>query len=364
MEPASTAEKHAGPAVPGAGLERWRSFHLFYHGDRQKLPLGLAGPVSARLLALGLADRFYFLHYGLGGPHLRLRLRALPGRGQELATEAGRLAAEFLAAFPSVSSVAAAELEQRNTVYLRDSGENDAGLYPDNTWLEFPPQFEVERYGGPELFPATLDFFTLSSLEALHHLEQQQGRAPSRQVPAQLRFLIRQAWGFARDAEEFARILGYPQQTWGQAMPALVERGDAVFEKQGETLRALLRRELESLPAEPPPLAAGSLRLGRLAAAAPQEIRGRIGSSHLHMSANRLGLGNPDEVYLGRILSRAVAAEMADGGLDAFWSQRPEPPEPDLAELVSAATARFAAATAAASCASEETRSFTETRSP
>lgn len=344
------------PALLSPGpLGRWRAFHLFYHGDRGQAVQGFVGPAMARLLGAGLADRFYFIHYGLGGPHLRLRLRAVAGREADLADAATRLAEAFLAASPSTAPVDPAELERRNAGYLKDSGEADAAVYPDNTWREFPPVFEVERYGGEALFPASLEVFALSSLAALELLASLEGVPAGKRIPEQLRFLIRAAWGFAADAAEFTRLAGYALGTWGAAMPSIVERADAVFAQQRAGLVGLLRRELGFLAAQPkslPPLAAGARHLGRLAAGT--DSRERVLSSQMHMSANRIGMRNVDEVYFCRLLARAAgelegpesAASGDENSLAAYWPPTYTASGDEflsLESLVSGELARFAA---------------------
>jgi hypothetical protein len=51
-----------------------------------------------------------------------------------------------------------------------------------------------------------------------------------------------------------------------------------------------------------------------------------IGISHLHMTANRLGLKNPEEVYLGRMLWRAARELLLEpcrrAGLDELLASR------------------------------------------
>ncbi len=60
-------------SAPG---REWRSYHLFYHGDRD-LVLRL-WPTLAPLILSRIVDSFFFLRYSLGGPHIRIRLRLEP----------------------------------------------------------------------------------------------------------------------------------------------------------------------------------------------------------------------------------------------------------------------------------------------
>ena len=329
-------------------LSAWRSFHLFYHGERDRVLLDFLRPAAAQLLAEGLADRFYFMRYGLGGPHLRLRFRAVRGREVALAAAVERLGGDFLARHPSTASLPAAELERHQAAFLIDSQESDTAIYPDNSLVEMPPIFEIERYGGPELFPAALDFFGISSLEALAFLANSRVTPAAKLTTRRLRFLIRQAGGFAEDDAEFERLVGYALDTWGEAMPTLVQRGDETFDKQPEALVNLVLVELANLAAAPPPLAVAASALRRQVSGASSEVRTRLLSSQLHLSANRLGLLNPEEVYLGRILVRASRAAREAGSWSAGWPAVATPAAAkSCAELLELALADFQAAPSA-----------------
>jgi hypothetical protein len=104
-------------------------------------------------------------------------------------------------------------------------------------------------------------------------------------------------------------------------MPSIVAKADRVFAEQGEGFRQLFHRELaemRSIATETPGEAAAGLREAsrRLSVAIGREdgaARRRIGISQLHMTANRLGLNNPEEVYLSRILSNRIAEILSAG---------------------------------------------------
>jgi hypothetical protein len=90
-----------------------------------------------------------------------------------------------------------------------------------------------------------------------------------------------------------------------------VEQGDAIFDRRRGQMLEMVGRELEEL-------AAGDVNADGLAASAgsvaagleglPASARWFPAASHIHMTANRLGLSNAEEVYLSRMLARAVEA--------------------------------------------------------
>jgi hypothetical protein len=319
----------------------WRSCHLFYHGDRNLLLDRLVRPLAGSLLAAGAINHFFFIRYELGGPHVRLRLRAAaPGAVRDVEKAVEETAADFFARWPSSQSKPP-ELVRRWTLetLAADPSETDATLYPDNSLRIVPFVPEMDRYGGPELFGASLGFFALSSVRALGFARDFGGVPRSRQIPRILRALAEQALGFARDEPELLQLTGYAAVEEGHPLASFATRGDRAFEEQPEVLRRLL---VDALPGTAGPEAGSPLDEARRLAAglrsAEPALRERILKSHMHMTANRLGLQNPEEAYLGRILWRAAeeGGRLAPG-LRGAW--RPLDGEPGLEDLLPTAFA-------------------------
>jgi hypothetical protein len=321
----------------------WLSFHLFYHGDRDRVVTEYVRPAVTALWESGGIERFYFIRYALGGPHVRLRVLARPGRAGAVEERLASAAARFLHLWPSPAPLPEEEIRQANrSILANDGGEEDDGVHPDNSFLRFPLRFEVARYGGAGLLAPTLDFFNLSSLQALRFLEAHGGKPAPRRLAATFGLLARQVCGLARgEEEEILTLLEYPAQSWKQLSPLAV-RADRTFEERRESFQALFRAEAArpggSAPASPgipqAEIAAARL-LARETGSAPDPVRRRIASSHLHMTANRLGLRNADEVYLARLLWRTVAS-LAGGELRERLAplRTPPPPGPTLSDLV------------------------------
>jgi len=62
---------------------RWASFHLFLPGPLDPYLTDHLLPFLERETAAGSIERFFFIRYGVGTPHLRLRLLPGPGTGVE-----------------------------------------------------------------------------------------------------------------------------------------------------------------------------------------------------------------------------------------------------------------------------------------
>lgn len=297
----------------------WRSYHLFHHENRDRVIEWVVVPVTATLWARGGIDRFFFVRLGLGGPHVRFRLRCRDGFVEETDGAVERAAEELYRRFPSSASLDDETIRRANRAILAsDPRETDDRVHRDNSWLMVPFHPEVDRYGGPERFRHSLDFFCLSSSEALTHLCETAGATRGRCLTAGLRILLRQAWGFARSERELRRLLGTVVQIWGESFPAAIRKGDAEFARQRVALAALARRELDCLssgeaPAVRPGDSGWIVRAARHLShvigsgdGSEREVRWRIGASQLHMTANRLGFLNSEEVYLSRLLQLAV----------------------------------------------------------
>lgn len=286
----------------------WSAFHLHYHGDRGLLLRQVVRPLVVRWLDEGVIDRFFFVLYLLGGPHVRLRLRLSRTDVEDRIAERIRAAAEsFFRTHPTSTPISEGELkEQTRRLLETDPSEGDPTLYPDAFVREVPFRPETDRYGGPRHLGASLDFFMASSAAALDFWHRH-GHLPSgRRFPQILRMLIAQAKGLAETPGQTRKLLSYGIQGRVEAMAAVVRRGDEQYEQKGKVFRQLVQVTPAILSAPELDLlhqAAGALR--RETRAAPPPARRLILRSQMHMTANRLGLNNPEEAYLSRILERA-----------------------------------------------------------
>lgn len=296
----------------------WLSFHLYYHEDLGRAVRGFVSPVVSTLLQRGWIYRFFFLRYSLGGPHVRLRLQ-VPQENQAAVAEATRRCADlFLRRTPSTRSLEEDFIRSQNLSILEsDAHEMDASAYPDNTFLSVPFMPEVERYGGEDLLDHSFDAFTASSIEALRFLSAYDAEPLSRRLVLALRVLLRQALYFASDEEELSSLIGYAGASWGDSFQSILEKGERVFAQRREVFGKILETEMAALAgcgqAEELTLGAAFYRLSLALVGEKFSVRWRIGGSHLHMTANRLGLSNPEEVYIGQLLKASAEYFLAPG---------------------------------------------------
>ncbi len=293
--------------------ENWISFHVYYHEDLSRPILALVRPTVSSLLARGWIDSFFFVRFRLGGPHLRLRLSVLPGREESVSEEVRREAQRFLGENPSSRSLDRAQvLAETRAILASDPYESDGSVYPDNTLFAAQFRPEAERYGGSNLLGPSLDFFAFSSVVALEFLVRHAEAARASQLATAYRLLLRQALGFCTSQEELLSFLSYGLENWTTTSPEIIAKGDEVYQAQRQAFQGLFRREVAAMGGDGPShgLGAGaSALLGEASHGLSQAIGGAaaerrsIGISQLHMTANRLGLINPEESYLCRLLS-------------------------------------------------------------
>jgi hypothetical protein len=293
----------------------WRAYYVFYHADRNRLLRGLVLPLVRQLFQDGAIDRFFFVRYGLGGPHLRLRWRVTDTAAAGAAeTALAHAAAKFFAHTPSRNSLSEEQIRQTNHRFQLDGTlpSDRCEAYPDNTWRRFPAEFEVERYGGPEHLDASLDLFALSSAHVLRRFANQ-GEGSAWVRTAALRAVLHLAWGFAGDDEAlFGDLVGYGPRLMGDDFASCARAGEAVFAKRRAPLVDMVCSELTWLTEQHAAL--DPLGLAGAACVLVGETGGggtrrwHFAESHIHMTANRLGLTNAEEVYLSRMLWAAVEA--------------------------------------------------------
>jgi hypothetical protein len=288
----------------------WHAFHVHYHGDSDRVVRELVRPLAGELARSETVDRFYFVRYNLGGPHLRLRWRAAGGDAAAAAEAAlARAAGAFFSRWPSRVPIAEEEVRRTNRALLRvDPLAQDETIYPDNSWRAAPLGFEVERYGGPDRLDSSLALFTLSTAAVFGVLGGPGDEAPSgpRARSAFLRLGLQLAYGLAGDgAEGLAGLAGYAARfLGGDAFAGCRAEGDAAFERRRGPLVEGIGRELARVDADG--LAGAAALVASRLDGLDAHRRWHLGASHLHMTANRLGLTNPEEAYLSRMLERAV----------------------------------------------------------
>jgi hypothetical protein len=306
----------------------WISCHLYYHQDLDEVLAKFVQPAIVDLVKKNQIQAFFFVRYGLGGPHVRLRVKALPDFRNRVLKEVQRFAEDFLRRTPSTRPMEESVISKINEAIISsDPNETDGSIYPDNSFRAVPFRPEIQRYGGPRLFQASLDFFTLSSVAAVNFLSKYGHSLRSVQLAHAFRLLLHQALGFAAGVAELSDLLRYGVDSLGEGRQKAIEKGDKVAQAQMSTVLQLFRQSIDKvhlLLAEGKSfygasdfLIGGADRLSAATVTADRVTRARIGGSQLHMTASRLGLSNVEEVYISRLLT-VTLHEVLAASIESF----------------------------------------------
>ncbi|MFE7189948.1 thiopeptide-type bacteriocin biosynthesis protein [Kitasatospora sp. NPDC057541] len=295
------------PAAP------WQSLHLAL-----PLPAHETDAFVTEDLA-PLMDRdadpgWFFIRYGEGGPHLRIRFRGTAGRADTLAKEFTRLAS------------------------LRTPPDGPwAARHGEVTAVPYEP--ETERYGGPALLPVAEELFTHSTRTAVRALRAL-GPAPGARLSPALDLAHTTAHALGMDELAAARWLRRHSASWRwvtefRPLPgaAVHSRVNAVFAQQRQTLArraAALREALDTGTAAPwlgdwsahVVEAAARMRSGAPEASGQELFQ--VWASQLHMLFNRLGVGPDEERAVCRLAGRTLLETDRPFG---FFPQGPDAPD-------------------------------------
>jgi len=294
---------------------RWRAYHLFYHSDHDRMLRLLVRPLLIDLFRMDLIRRFFFVRYTVGGPHLRLRWQLADDspRAEAMFIDAS---AKFFSRNPSLSSWSEDAIHRENQRMLRSdpfTGPQHDVAYSDNSWARFPLHFEFDRYGGEALLGYSLDMFCLSSVHVLSLLTRHDAISVSWKRLAMFRLTLDLAWGLAENEENFVDLASYAVRWMGEQYSDSCRHGTIAFENRAAQLVDVVRGDVESkvLPERAgviDDLSRPASWLAQQTADLLYETRRYLAESHIHMTINRLGLNNAEEVYLSCILRRSIEA--------------------------------------------------------
>jgi hypothetical protein len=348
--------------VSGNGAD-WDSYHIFYDGDYEGLLSRLVTPVVCELWVRRHINRFFFIRYGLGGSHVRLRLLCAPSSREEVESIVLRAANKFFKHSPSERHAEDHEIRRQNRQF--SANPSDANLvYPNDSVVKVPFDPEIERYGGPDLVKDSLEFFCVSSACVLQLISRHEEEVRARRLFHSLRILLRQTLGFGPYFTNLKKFLSVAALGNGSAVSLLMERAGQEFERDREGYVALIRQEIEKSrdPAARLGLAdclvtEAARSLGERMRNASDQVRLQVMGSQLHMTFNRLGLKKMEEVYVAQILKAALSAS---AGLDGeCWSSVAcgnglAPQGSELEELVTKSLDQLALVRVQGDCMSRE----------
>lgn len=296
----------------------WISAHVFYHDWPDAMLRGCVSPLVARLREEGSVQRFFFVRYADGGPHVRLRFG---GSTTVLEREVRPRVDAWLAAYLRANP-AGAGLASPGTVFGRH--EAPAAWTANNTWCWVAYEREWSRYGGPVAMDIAEQHFDFSSGRALEVISRDReldlvaaGRA-RRGAAFRIMVVMMQSMGgsIAAGGEFFrqwaasvcahcgisgiGRVL---EQRYHAQREQLCRQAAAVLDRRLDAESSLhgWRRHCEEL--------AGRLRSveadGGVGGLGEARLYGILGS-YLHMHNNRLGIFGDSELLLAYLVARSL----------------------------------------------------------
>ncbi|MFH9862894.1 thiopeptide-type bacteriocin biosynthesis protein [Streptomyces sp. NPDC017202] len=297
------------PAASEAPGQPWHSLHLALHTGGAATDVFVTDDLAPLMDGLTADPRaaWFFIRYGEGGPHLRIRFRGPLSAGA--ATELPAALAELAAARPAEFT----------------------GPWPSRHGevREVPYVPETERYGGPAALPLAEDVFVHSTRTALQALRATPDRAA--RLPLALDLAHTTAHALGLDELHAAAWLRRHAASWRWAtevepLPAAAVHSNvnSVFalQRPGLVRRARSLRAALDAGTAAPWLAEWARRVGatdaRLRGAVPAEQAARrvpwVWASHLHMLFNRLGVTPDEERAVCHLAARALLETEDDPG--------------------------------------------------
>jgi thiopeptide-type bacteriocin biosynthesis protein len=292
----------------------WISFHLFYHSAQETLIAEGIAPTVEALRARGAIDRFFFLRYWNGGPHLRLRFHPAP------TADAAALAADIEAQLtalvrdrPSAQSLAAEDYV-RVSPYLSAAESMPLETFAGDNRVErrtYEP--ELQKYGAGAGIAFAEDVFDASTRVALGLVRPGTSRRESLGAALTAALAGLAALGFDRAAA--ADFFADYSEFWAghvRAVSGKAEKEPDVGANPGLTQAAASilegRRVPPALARWRDLLASLRSRLGLRASDAGDERRlRRLLTNFFHTHNNRLGLLVGDEALMGALGRSALA---------------------------------------------------------
>ncbi|MEU0008243.1 thiopeptide-type bacteriocin biosynthesis protein [Streptomyces sp. NPDC006314] len=308
----TTARPRPCPAAPDDSAHPWHSLHLALHAGGAQTDAFITDDLAPLMDGLTAAPgaAWFYIRYGEGGPHLRIRFRGPLPAGA---------AAELPNALTALAAVRPAEF---------------SGPWPlrHGEVREVPYVPETERYGGPAVLPLAEEVFAHSTSAAVEALRSTPDRADRLHLALDLAHATAHALGL--DELQASGWLRRHAASWRwitevEPLPgaAVHSRVNSVFASQrpGLVRRARTLRAALDAGTAAPWLAQWSRRIAaadaRLRDAVPATEAARrvpwVWASQLHMLFNRLGVTPDEERAVCRLAARTLLETEDDPGFFA-----------------------------------------------
>jgi thiopeptide-type bacteriocin biosynthesis protein len=339
-------------------MSRWISIHVFYGREQRTLLLECFAPSLAEFSKEGAIERYFFVRYWEGGPHIRLRV--VPSAGAEEHVKAvleARLHTFLLEkpvffAMPEGSQVWARRsfvLEYgEEELYRKYGPEGIIPSYPENTFHYINYEPEYERYGGTEGMEVGERHFHIASQMVLDRLTWDNIHIKGVRLAQAITIMLGICLAFLETEQAVATFLREYAMSWhirffsGKpggltaafmpraelALPKLsgrilnaardfqtgslhvITKQDAEWAAHARTLKTelmmLIQKDRITMAKEFVDVRWGDTPMARLVT---------LLFSYVHMTNNRLGIALTDEISMAYLVYRSLAPEVTYASL-------------------------------------------------
>jgi len=200
--------------LSSTGTDRWHALHVYLpHSVQTRFLREVVDPV---LRDAGLRDRFFFLRYWQGGPHLRLRMHG--ASGATVASIRQALASAVPAGTPELAAEYAYEVSLQAQLAERER-EQPAPERAAGTVEEADYRPEYGKYGGPAGIRIAERLFGRTSAAVLDLIGARADPAPRAPVGDAIRVMAMSLRGSGLDAERSRAFLERYEQWWRPYVP-------------------------------------------------------------------------------------------------------------------------------------------------
>ncbi len=264
----------------------------------------------------GVQDRFFFLRYWQGGPHIRLRLHRASGPTVESVRRA------LSAAMPALTAEQAAEYEQQASLQPGLAGLEGAepiDTRPPGTVEPTRYSPEYAKYGGTSGILIAEQLFRSTSAAVLDLLAARPAAGPDASTGLAVRIMAMSLRGSGLDLERSRDFLATYEQEWRRWVPpGYDDRWADVYERTRPQVTSLCRAVwLDGTTDAFHDIYAAASAAARTAQGDPTrrdprefELEGtpylHCVANYVHTTNNRLGVLPVAEAFLAHVVGRSL----------------------------------------------------------
>ncbi|MFE9402673.1 lantibiotic dehydratase C-terminal domain-containing protein [Streptomyces sp. NPDC006530] len=292
----------------------WRALHV--HLPHSLQTAFLRDVIRPVVRAGEGGDRFFFLRYWQGGPHIRLRIDgAAPER-------ADAIRAALLAGMPAMTAELSAEYDYEVSLQAdlaRLEGESTQAIRAPGTVEPMAYLPEYAKYGGVEGVRIAEELFCRTSAAVLDLAAARPTPEPKAPVGEAIRIMAMSLRGSGLDLDQSRQFLGGYEEFWRRYVPEGYDRTwDGLYERTRpkvlELCEAVWREGRTDVFHD---IYANALTAARQAGTASGEDLGdlvlggtpytRCLSNYIHTTNNRLGIIPAGEAFVAHVMHRSLS---------------------------------------------------------